>query len=62
MVRLRVTARIIPEDVYLRSLDFGQLKALPGEKRPMVIIPNPENWLMGHLAHEVREAFRRTYK
>jgi hypothetical protein len=66
MVRLKVTARIIPEDAYLRvqvaSVSTLGPRPLPGEKRVLVVVPSPEEWLIGHLANEVRQTFRRTYK
>ena len=62
MVRLKVTARVIPEDAYLSAADPHSSSLLPGEKRLLVVVSNPELWLIGQLANEINESYKRTYK
>ena len=57
MVKLRVAARVIPED------DFNDAQSTPGAGRKfLVIVKNPDDWQVGTLAVEIQNTYKRIYK
>lgn len=64
MVKLRVAARVIPEDIYLQSLSVPTpiRGLLAGEKKFPIIVREPDEWHIGRLANEIKEAYERLYK
>ena len=60
MVKLRVTARIIPEASFKDATETRQL--LPGEKVLRQLVWDPEQCLVGQLSQEIRQTFRKTYQ
>jgi len=62
MVKLIVIARVIPEDVYLRSIEQGILVTSVLEKKFRVPVRDPETWYIGRLAVEIKNSYERLYK
>ncbi|KIV94361.1 hypothetical protein PV10_02134 [Exophiala mesophila] len=63
MVKLRVAARVIPEDEYLDSLSSATpAKSLRSEKRLLVIVRDPYTWQIGTLALEIQRAYKSCYQ
>lgn len=64
MVKLRVAARVIPEDIYIQSLSVTTPTRglLAGEKKFPIIVREPEEWHIGRLANEIKAAYERLYK
>ncbi|ERF76583.1 hypothetical protein EPUS_05856 [Endocarpon pusillum Z07020] len=66
MVRIRVFARVIPEDVYLRDIGSSTpsrpILALENEKKLMEVIDNPEKVSIGCLVNQFRETSQRLYR
>ncbi|KIX97665.1 uncharacterized protein Z520_06443 [Fonsecaea multimorphosa CBS 102226] len=62
MVKLRVAARIISEDEYLRSLQGSASSPVKGEKRLVVVVREPYKWQIGTLALEVQRAYQSCYQ
>jgi len=62
MVKLRVAARVIPENAYIVGLDAPSSAPLRGEKRFPVIVRDPEEWYIGTLALEVKKRYESLYK
>ena len=60
-VKLRVVARIVAEDEYLRSLSSPSDVPLKNEKRLLVIVRDPYAWQIGTLAVEIQRAYKSTY-
>ena len=61
--RLRVAVRVVSEDEYLTHLAEGPPgpSLYRGEKKFPIIIPNPQQWHIGHLAAEVKRQFKQLY-
>lgn len=57
MVKLRVAARVIPETDY----NHEQSSTTAGRKF-LVVVRNPEDWYIGHLAVEIQRTYKRIYK
>jgi len=62
MVKLRVAARVIPEDDYLRSLERPSHLPIKGEKRLLVVVREPHRWQIGTLALEVQRSYKSCYQ
>ena len=63
MVKLRVAARVIPEDAWLASVDAPTAKpSLAGEKKFPIIVRDPDQWYIGRLANEVVLKYKALYK
>ena len=63
MVKLRVAARIIPEDQYLATADTTSAKSLhPGERKLAVIVRETESWAIGRLANEIKAKYHAIYR
>lgn len=62
MVKLRIAVRVIPEDVYLSSLEVAATPNLKGEKRFPVIVREPDLWYIGTLAIEIKNRYENLYK
>lgn len=62
--RLRVAVRVVSEDEYLTHLAKGPPgpSLYRGEKKFAVVIPNPQQWQIGHLAAEVKRQFKKLYR
>jgi hypothetical protein len=61
-VKLRVVARIIPEDEYLQNLSKPSHLPLKNEKKLLVFVRDPYAWQIGTLAVEIQRAYRSTYQ
>ncbi len=65
MVRIRVYARIIPEDVYLKNLESSTPSRstipLTNEKQLMVVVEEPEKVSVGSLVIEFKQTFQRLF-
>ncbi|KIW71939.1 hypothetical protein PV04_00165 [Phialophora macrospora] len=63
MVRIRVAARIFPEDEYLKNIRLGKSIAAPvrGEKRLVVIVRDPYQWQIGTLLLEIKRSYESCY-
>jgi hypothetical protein len=61
--RLRVAVRVVSEDEYLSHLAEGPPGPglYPGEKKFAVVIQNPQQWQIGHLAAEVKRQYKKIY-
>lgn len=63
MVKLRVAARVIPEDEYLNPLSStAPASSLRSEKRLLVIVRDPYTWQIGTLALEIQRAYKSCYQ
>ncbi|OQU95991.1 hypothetical protein CLAIMM_02136 [Cladophialophora immunda] len=62
MVKLRVAARILSEDDYLKSLQGSANSPVKGEKRLVVVVREPYKWQIGTLALEVQRAYQSCYQ
>ncbi|KIX00297.1 uncharacterized protein Z518_10436 [Rhinocladiella mackenziei CBS 650.93] len=62
MVRIRVAARIIPEDDYLEHIEKPANLPFKGEKRLVVVVRDPYRWQIGTLALEVQRAYKSCYQ
>lgn len=62
MVKLIVIAKCVPEDVYLRSLEFPTHTRLAGEKKFSVVVREPEEWYIGRLAIEIKNRYESLYR
>ncbi|KIW94752.1 uncharacterized protein Z519_04729 [Cladophialophora bantiana CBS 173.52] len=62
MVKLRVAARILSEDDYLKSLQGSTNLPVKGEKRLVVVVREPYKWQIGTLALEVQRAYQSCYQ
>jgi hypothetical protein len=57
MVKLRVAARVVAEN------DYNDAQSSPrSERKFLVVVRNPEDWLVGQLAVEVQNTYKRIYK
>ena len=57
MVKLRVAARVIPENDYTQAQSTQ-----PTERKFLVVIRNPGDWYIGTLAVEIQNSYKRIYK
>ena len=62
MVKLRVAARIIPEDDYLASLEQPGHNLNKPERRLLLVVREPEKWQIGTLALEVQQRYKSCYQ
>lgn len=62
MVKLIVIARVIPEDIYLRSIEQDIPVSSVLEKKFRVPVRDPETWYIGRLANEIKNSYERLYK
>jgi hypothetical protein len=64
MVRIRVAARIFPEDEYLKNARSGKpiSSSVKDEKRLVVVVRDPYQWQIGTLVLEVQRAYRSCYQ
>ena len=66
MVRIRVFARVIPEDVYVRDIESStpsrSTLPLENEKKLMEVIDDPEKVSVGCLVNQFKETFRRIHR
>ena len=63
MVKLRVAVRVVSEEAYLASLETPvPRRTLPGEKRFLVIVRDPEERYIGSLVKEIELQYRSQYK
>lgn len=66
MVRIRVYARIIPEDVYVSDIESStplrSTLPLANEKKLMEVVREPEKVSVGCLVNEFKETFRRLHR
>ncbi len=66
MVRIRVFARIIPEDVYVKNIESAtpsrSTLPLENEKKLMEVVEEPEKVSIGCLVTEYKRTFQRLYR
>ena len=63
MVKLRVAARVIPENSYLESVGSSSTGPLVGERKFVVIVRDPDDhYYIGSLAREVQDRYKSVYK
>ena len=70
MVKLIVTARIVPESSYLEYIDHAEdfrdtlprTKKLREEKTLVTNVDKPREWNIGDLANEFAQLYRQIYK
>ena len=63
MVKLRVAARVIPEDAWLACVEAPSSRpSLLGERKFPIIVRDPDQWYIGRLANEVALKYKALYK
>ena len=61
MVKVKVYVFVIQEDAFLQGGYPGSISASPKGKKFMVPISNPEEWVIGQLAIEIKARYRNVY-
>jgi hypothetical protein len=62
MVRIRVAARILPEEEFIKTTGGKSNSSTKNEKRLAVIVRNPYEWQIGTLCLDIARAYKSCYQ